>query len=282
MPRADLPTGASIYYEEHGTGFPVLLFAPGGMDSRIDFWHQAPWDPTIELSHDFRVIAMDQRNAHRSFAPLAVTDWATMAADHAALLDHLGIERAHLVGGCIGSSYCLRLIHDNPERVTAAVCQNPIGLNGPNFDGFKGMFAIAAKTAEEKGMEGVIEAAWTNDRFQQNPPAGYWAARITAEPDFAREVASMDPAEYARIHRQTSAAFFERSDWVFSVTKEWVATCPAPLLILAGHDDFHPTGTAREIAQIAPDATLIEDWAAPADKAETVETVIDFLKRHTP
>ncbi len=41
--------GVSLYYEEFGSGFPLLLFAPGGMRSAIDFWHKSPIDPTTLL-----------------------------------------------------------------------------------------------------------------------------------------------------------------------------------------------------------------------------------------
>ncbi|HZO80623.1 MAG TPA: alpha/beta hydrolase [Candidatus Binataceae bacterium] len=133
--------GVSLYYEEYGAGYPLLLFAPGGMRSSIEFWRRSPFDPTAELAADFRVIAMDQRNAGRSRAPLSATDgWETYAADHLALLDHLGVRRAHLMGGCIGSSYCLGVIKAAPERVSAAVLQNPIGLSAENRKAFHEMF----------------------------------------------------------------------------------------------------------------------------------------------
>src|SRR5216684_76262 len=110
--------GISLYYEEYGSGYPLLLFAPGGMRSSIEFWPKSPFDPTAALASEFRVIAMDQRNAGQSRAPLAPSDgWETYASDHQALLDHLGIARTHVMGGCIGSSYCLGLIKLSPERV---------------------------------------------------------------------------------------------------------------------------------------------------------------------
>jgi pimeloyl-ACP methyl ester carboxylesterase len=131
----------SLYYEEFGAGYPLLLFAPGGMRSSIQFWHQSPFDPTAVLASDFRVIAMDQRNAGQSRAPLSASDgWQTYASDHLALLDHLGIARTHVMGGCIGSSYCLGLIKFAPERVSAAVLQNPIGLSETNRALFRSMF----------------------------------------------------------------------------------------------------------------------------------------------
>jgi pimeloyl-ACP methyl ester carboxylesterase len=135
--RADV----SLYYEEYGTGYPILLFAPGGMRSSIGFWANSPFDPTKELASNFRVIAMDQRNAGKSSAPSAASDgWDTYTADHIALLDHLGIKQCHVMGGCIGGSYSLGIIKAAPTRITAAVLQNPIGLSPRNRDLFFAMF----------------------------------------------------------------------------------------------------------------------------------------------
>src|SRR5262245_30610343 len=107
MPRFERE-GVSLYYEEHGQGFPVLLLAPGGMRSSIEFWDRAPWHPIRELAASFRLIALDQRNAGASTARVVPGDgWHNYAQDHVALLDHLGIERCHALGGCIGSSFCL-------------------------------------------------------------------------------------------------------------------------------------------------------------------------------
>ncbi len=136
----------SIYYEEFGSGYPVLLFAPGGMRSSIEFWKRSPFDPTVELARDFRVIAMDQRNAGRSRAPVAASDgWHSYTSDHIALLDHLGIAQCHLLGGCIGGPYCLGAIEAAPARVTAAVLQQPIGLSPKNRELFYEMFDGWAK-----------------------------------------------------------------------------------------------------------------------------------------
>jgi pimeloyl-ACP methyl ester carboxylesterase len=131
----------SIHYEVSGDGFPVLLFAPGGMRSSIALWERAPFHPIRELSSKFRVIAMDQRNAGQSRAPIEPTDgWATYTADHIALLDELGITRCHVLGMCIGSAFCLSLSVHSPERVTAAVLEQPIGLSEGNREVFHQMF----------------------------------------------------------------------------------------------------------------------------------------------
>src|SRR4051812_520613 len=126
---------ATIHYEEFGRGFPILTFAPAGLQSTIEVWSKpmAPINPTTEWADAFRVIAMDQRNAGgRSRAPISATDgWDTYTSDHLALLDHLGIERCHLYGQCIGGSFILNMVKAAPGRVAAAVLAQPIGRVGP-------------------------------------------------------------------------------------------------------------------------------------------------------
>ena len=131
----------TIYYEVHGSGHPLLLLAPGGMRSSISFWDRAPFHPVTEFSGEFRVIAMDQRNAGGSSAPISEADgWHSYMGDQLALLDELGVERCHLLGGCIGGAFALSLIERAPARVSAAVLQQPIGWSGTNRDVFYELF----------------------------------------------------------------------------------------------------------------------------------------------
>ena len=127
--------GARLYYEEYGQGFPILTFAPAGLASVIKVWSEpsAPINPITEFAGNFRVIAMDQRNAGgQSRAPITAQDgWNSYTEDHIALLDHLRIDRCHLYGQCIGGSFILNLLKKQPERVAAAVLAQPIGRVGP-------------------------------------------------------------------------------------------------------------------------------------------------------
>ena len=137
MPMLKRPD-AEIYYEVHGAGFPILLYAPGGLGSRVEMWggvspnypNGFPWmDPRTALADKYTVIAMDQRNAGKSVADVKPDHgWHTFAADHLALMDHLGFKKFHVLGGCIGGSYCFEAIEQAPDRVASAVLQNPIGL----------------------------------------------------------------------------------------------------------------------------------------------------------
>ncbi|HEX4219990.1 MAG TPA: alpha/beta hydrolase [Acidimicrobiales bacterium] len=123
----------SIHYEVRGGGFPVLLLAPGAMESAIDRWEGATLNPLALYADAFRLIAMDQRNAGRSFGPLAASDpWGAYADDQLALLDHLGIDRFHVIGACIGGSFALKLMERAPTRVSAAVLEQPVGISTTN------------------------------------------------------------------------------------------------------------------------------------------------------
>jgi pimeloyl-ACP methyl ester carboxylesterase len=150
----------SIHYEEYGQGFPVLLLAPGGMRSNIEFWKATPYDPTIELASEFRLIAMDQRNAGSSTAPIRGSDgWHVYTEDQLGLLDHLKIERCHLLGNCIGGSFALALADAAPARFTSAVLQQPIGHSSQNRETFYQMFSGWAED-QKKARADVTPAAW--------------------------------------------------------------------------------------------------------------------------
>lgn len=131
----------SIHYEEFGRGFPVLLLAPGGMRSSIEFWKRSPYEPVKALADQFRLIAMDQRNAGRSTAPIRASDgWHVYAEDQLRLLDHLKIERCHALGNCIGGAFALSLIEAAPDRIAGAVLQQPIGHSPENRSTFYELF----------------------------------------------------------------------------------------------------------------------------------------------
>ncbi len=172
----------TIHYESYGSGYPVVLFAPGGMRSSIEFWSRTPWNPIRELSARYRVIAMDQRNAGSSRAPVSETDgWQTYTRDHLALLDELGVERCHVLGGCIGCSYCFSLMAAAPGRVTAAVLQQPIGLRAENRDVFFQMFdSWSDEVVRQRAISQETLAS-----FRQNMYGGEFVFSVS--PEFVRQ-----------------------------------------------------------------------------------------------
>jgi pimeloyl-ACP methyl ester carboxylesterase len=160
--------GATIYYEEYGKGFPILTFAPAGVTSTIAVWSQpsAPINPITEFASNYRVIAMDQRNAGgKSRAPITAKDgWHSYTADHIAVLDHLKIDRCHLYGQCIGGSFIMSMLKMQPQRVASAVLAQPIGRVGPMKPGRAARFDEWAKglTDHPEATEQVMDAVYQN------------------------------------------------------------------------------------------------------------------------
>jgi pimeloyl-ACP methyl ester carboxylesterase len=240
---------AEISYEVHGSGHPLLLFAPGGLRSQLEFWRSSPsnpsapppWmNPMVDLAGRFTVIGMDQRNAGKSRGAVTETHgWHTYAGDHLALMDHLGHRRFHVMGGCIGATYCLTLCELAPERITAAVLQNPIGLH-ENRD--------------------------------------TWDEAVSG---FAKTMLARDPSLTEDVIRSFGHNMFG-GDFVFSVSRDFVRRCRTPLLLQPGTDKPHPAATSAEIARLAPNLESQKDWYGPTHLAESIRRVTDFLARHTP
>jgi pimeloyl-ACP methyl ester carboxylesterase len=236
--------GATIYYEEFGQGFPILTFAPAGLQSTIRVWSDpsAPINPTTELASQYRVIAMDQRNAKggRSSGPSGPNDgWHTYTADHIAVLDHLGIERCHLYGQCIGGSFIMSLIKAQPQRVVSAVLAQPIGRVGEMKPGRAARFDEWAKSLEQhpEATEPVLDSFYHN--------------------------------------------LYDRG-FLYSVDREFVRKCQTPCLVLAGNDEAHPYPISEETAKLLPNAEFIPEWKSGAPLEKARERVKEFFAKHTP
>jgi pimeloyl-ACP methyl ester carboxylesterase len=169
----------TIEYEVHGTGHPLLLLAPGGMRSSRPLWARAPFNPLSEFSGQYRVITMDQRNAGASRAPITATDgWHSYAQDQLALLDELKVERCHLLGMCVGGAYALSLSARAPDRISAAVLEQPIGYSGTNRETFYELFDAWAAELKQTRSDIVNE---TMSSFRTNMYGGDFVFSIDRE-----------------------------------------------------------------------------------------------------
>ena len=231
----------SIHYDLEGDpqGDPVLLIAPGGMRSANDIWNGIVWNPRIRLAGSHRLVGMDQRNAGRSFAPVSGSDgWHTYRSDQLGLLDHLGIDRCHLVGMCIGGPYILGLLKAAPERFASAVLLQPVGIedNRPAF----------------------------YEMFDQ------WAA------DIAPDHPEATPEDW----RSFRSNMWD-GEFVLTATPAEVAAMTTPMLVLMGNDLYHPESISRQVAEMAPAATLIESWKEEPDLSAADTAIRDFLTAHS-
>jgi len=160
-----------IYYEISGVGYPLLLLPPGGMGATIDFWQQTPFNGPQVFSEWFRVIAIDQRNSGRSSGPIDANDpWGMYLGDHIGLLNHLGVERCHVLGCCIGASYALKMIEAAPDRITCAVLEQPIGITEASrvlyrrdFEKWSQTLAAKSPSIDASSLEGFRSLMWDGE-----------------------------------------------------------------------------------------------------------------------
>src|ERR1700745_3426743 len=132
-----------IYYEEAGSGFPLLLIPGGGLNSTISFFTgNSPFNAIEEFKGQYRCITADLRNAPsgQSTGPVEVErPWESYADDQLGLMDHLGIDKFSVMGFCIGGPFIWNLLKRAPKRIAGAVVAQPVGwrpeMRDPKYPG---------------------------------------------------------------------------------------------------------------------------------------------------
>ena len=235
-----------IYYEEAGSGFPLLLIPGGGLNSTFSGLARGPFNPIEEFEEEYRCIGSDLRNANdgQSSGPLEVDrPWDAYTDDHLGLMDHLGIDKFMVLGFCIGGPFIWNLLERAPDRVVAAVLTQPSGWSPE-----------------------------TPDYFYENNMRGWGPALAARRPDVTMEM----------VDRFLTRMYRTNADFVFTVTREFVRNCQTPVLILPDDIPAHPYAVAMEAAMLAPKAEVsIFPWKEPQERIPlAVRQIRSFLRAH--
>lgn len=208
---------------------------------------------------------MDQRcGTGKSTGPIA-NSWKTYTQDQLALLDHLGVHKCLLIGQCIGPCYQFALMEEAPERFPAAVLMQPVGLAKHIPHGTP----VSMLTPEVEPWVGLDSPQRMNSPWKNAD--GHFIG-------FARRLQKQGAADAAIDNLYDN--MFKGRDFVFTVTREWLNRFPTPLLVLMGMDMAHPTVISKEIALLAPNCTLVEDWKRSEVVPQTMKTVEEFMLKH--
>lgn len=139
MPRATIQ-GFDLYYLVHGKSEGDTIVLINGFSAPLEMW-----SPTVPaLVADYRVVSYDLRGHGRSDVPLGGYDLITQAEDLRGLLDHLRIERAHLVGDAAGGGIAVELALGYPDRVQS------LTLIGTRIHGWKEPAGSVPPATEEE------------------------------------------------------------------------------------------------------------------------------------
>ena len=228
MPHFD-HNGCALYYEMHGKSGPALVFAHGRGGCAASWWQQVP-----AFRHDHRVIAID----HRGFARSACADGHHLdhfTEDMVALLDHLEIDRAVLVGQSMGGRTALGVAVRHPERVRGIVLSCTAG-----------------------GL--LIPAVEETQAARQNIPRGIEAPTAALAPAYRdREPAMTFLYEQLRAMSPPQGPLFRESLSRLDggVTPADLTAYAVPTLVISGeHDPLYPHSVLKAVAAAIPGATL--------------------------
>lgn len=281
MSRA-MAGGIDTAYSVQGQGYPLLMFAPGGFGAVRSNWSGLGVYRRLglieNLSQHFTCITFDRREAGESGGRLERVTWDHYVAQGLGLLDHLGIERAAVVGGCIGSSIAARTAVTAPDRIDAMVLYSPAG--GVHYRlGQHERFRTHLSFVAEVGLAGVVDLATTTDAgFSKDPRLGPWVSVIRRDPTFASAYREWDLERYVAMATGMVRLQFDR-DSVPGVEPEDLLGSATPALVVPGDDASHATSAAHFLAECLPNGGL---WDVPVDaqtESNAPERIQEFLQR---
>jgi pimeloyl-ACP methyl ester carboxylesterase len=274
--------GIETRYEVIGNGPPLLMYSPAGFDATLDKWRtQGVYAKIRLLEHlpkKYTCIVFDRRETGESGGRVERLTWAHYVAQGKGLLDHLKIERAHLMGGCMGCCPVAAFGVAHPERVLSMILWWPVGGAKYRISTHK-RFADHLAYVEQHGLAGVVALVMQEGKpFNAEPRGGPWASVIRRDRAFAESYAKLDVARYLQLVADMCRTLFDRDTAPGAEPEELMKTS-IPALIVPGRDASHATSAARYLEECLPKS---EYWDVLPD-AQTEETaparLVEFLDK---
>ena len=276
--------GIETRYEVLGEGPPLLMYSPGGLDASLEKWRTQGVYARIRLldylPQRFRCIVFDRRESGQSGGRVEAVTWEHYVTQGRGLLDHLKIERAHLMGACMGCCPVLAFAVGDPDRVHSMVLYWPVGGARYRINSQQ-RFAQHLDYVEQHRLAEVAELAITSGKsFAEDPRCGPWAAVIRRDRAFAEAYARHDHEQYQRIVAQMGRGLYDR-DTAPGAEPQDLMRLQIPALIIPGRDASHATSAARYLEEclagsqywdVAPDAQT--EQSAPARVLGFLDTIL--------
>ncbi|HSK16698.1 MAG TPA: alpha/beta fold hydrolase [Gaiellaceae bacterium] len=230
--------GTRVYFEDDGgEGAPVLLY--GGILDTVGLVRRSGIARALqELGGEFRLIYADHRGLGRSDKPHEPDAYAMalQVADAVAILDVLGIARAHVVGRSYGARLCFGLAEHAPERLRSLVAggQQPCEMR-PDGPILRVVVSVLDRTRQE-GARAFVEALedFSGIRFPEEERRGYLDQDGAALAAAAEALAGQGP--------------------ISDDLTRWRVPC----LLYLGAGDLDFVEQARRAAEEIPNAELVE------------------------
>ncbi|HWG05780.1 MAG TPA: alpha/beta hydrolase, partial [Beijerinckiaceae bacterium] len=258
--------GINTRYEIMGSGPPLLMYAPGGFDATIEKWSTqgvyAKIKPLDFLSQHYSCILFDRRECGQSGGRVERVTWADYVAQGRGLLDHLKIEKAHLMGGCMGCSPIIAFGVAHPERVLSLLIFWPVG--GPKYRlSSHQRFAEHLAFVHQNGLQAVVDLVKKDGKpFGADPRGGPWASVIKQDEAFAKAYVEQNVDKYKLTVVGMGRGLCDR-DTAPGAEPEDLMRLDIPALVVPGHDAAHATSAARYLEECLPRADY---WDMPVER----------------
>ncbi len=280
MPYADIE-GLRTAYEVHGSGAPLLMFSPGGFDATRHKWAElgvyARTRLLEQLSARFTCITFDRRETGESAGRLQRVTWADYAAQGRGLLAHLGIARAHLMGGCMGCGPVLAFAVAYPAVAQRLVLIWPVGGAKYRINGQQ-RFAQHLAYVQQHGLPAVLALAQGSEQsFADDPRLGPWVANLRNDAVFVAAFVAQDKARYLALVAGMARTLLDR-DTAPGAEPEELMQCDHAALLIPGEDASHATSAARYIAECLPHADYWDMPVAQQTEHKLPPRVLQFLE----
>jgi pimeloyl-ACP methyl ester carboxylesterase len=274
--------GIATRYEIAGSGPPLLMYAPGGFNAVVEAWSTlGVYAKTKMIDHlpkQFTCIMFDRRECGQSGGRVEAVTWQHFVAQGKGLLDHLGIKRTHIMGGCMGCPPVAAFAVAHPEIVASMVLYWPVG--GVKYrQSSHQRFAEHLDYVATAGLDGVVALVKKEGKpFGADPRGGPWASVIRRDAAFAASYAALEPERYKRICRAMCGTLFDR-DTAPGAEPEQLMRLDIPALVVPGHDASHATSAARYLEECLPRADYWDVAVEQQTEDNVPARVIDFLSK---
>lgn len=272
--------GIATEYEVVGSGPPLLMFSPGGFNATMENWRSLSVygriQPLDHLPADYTCIVFDRRESGGSGGRVQRVTWSDYVRQGTGLLDHLGIDRAHLMGGCMGCSPVAAFAVAHPERVLSMILYWPAG--GPKYRIAGHLrFARHLGYVDEHGLDGVVSLARSHDKaFPQDPRVGPWGSVLRRDDAFAEAYLRLDVERYRHIVTGMARTLLDR-DTIPGAEPEDLLGLDVPALIVPGQDASHAPSAARYLQECLPNATYWDVPVAEQTASSVPPRLLEFL-----
>ena len=274
--------GITTRYEVLGSGPPLLMYAPAGFDATLEKWRTQGVYAKIKLldylPQHYTCIVFDRRECGQSGGRVEHLTWAHYVAQGKGLLQHLGFQRAHIMGGCMGCCPVAAFGVMHPEMVQSMILYWPVG--GPKYRlSSHQRFAEHLGFVQQNGLDAVVALVVKDGKaFGADPRGGPWASVIKSDAAFAASYVKQNVDRYKLIVAATARTLFDR-DTAPGAEPEDLMRVDIPALIVPGRDAAHATSAARYLEECLPRA---EYWDVPVDgqtEEPTVARIVEFLAK---